>query len=326
MENIWESWRKFRKGKRSAELDEFQYYLERNLYQLYLDLNSGQYRHGGYRKFIVSDNKKREVSVASIRDRVVHRLLYEYLISIYDKTFIPDIWSCRKGKGLTGAIERTQKLLSRYDRSFVWRSDIKKFFDHVDHAVLADFLKNKIGDLKVLWLLNEIINSYEHNFATASRERERESKISRRGIPIGNLTSQIFSNIYLDIFDKFVLQDLKPQTYLRYGDDFIIIHDNKERLIEIRTIAATFLKEKLNLDLHSKNDIIVKAKWGLYFLGTQIFPKGIRLNGRNRKRVFARLNLKNAPSYSGIVKKYGNHKMIRQFNWHILNKINDQNF
>ncbi|MDP3696992.1 MAG: hypothetical protein Q8R55_03060 [Candidatus Taylorbacteria bacterium] len=175
LENIWESWRKFRKGKTiSSELDEFQYYLERNLYQLYLDLNSGQYRHGKYRKFIVSDNKKREVSVAPIRDRVVHRLLYEYLVSIYDKIFIPDVWSCRKGKGLTGAIDRTRQLLARYNRSFVWRSDVKKFFDHVNHAVLADFIKNQIGDLKALQLLNEIINSYEHNFVTANRERERE--------------------------------------------------------------------------------------------------------------------------------------------------------
>ncbi|MDP3696950.1 MAG: reverse transcriptase domain-containing protein [Candidatus Taylorbacteria bacterium] len=174
LENIWESWRKFRKGKTiSVELDEFQYYLERNLYQLYLDLNSGQYRHGGYRKFIVADNKKREVSVASIRDRVVHRLLYEYLVPIYDKTFILDVWSCRKGKGLTGAIERTGQLLARYNRSFVWRSDIKKFFDHVNHAVLASFIENKVTDSKALRLLKEVINSYEYNSAI-ERERERE--------------------------------------------------------------------------------------------------------------------------------------------------------
>ncbi len=177
LENIWKSWQKFRKGKAvSAELDEFQYYLERNLYQLYLDLNSGQYQHGNYRKFIVSDNKKREVSVASIRDRVVHRLLYEYLVSIYDKTFIPDIWSCRKSKGLTGALERTGQLLARYNRSFVWRSDIKKFFDHVNHAILVSFIENKVADLKAVGLLKEVINSYEHeyNSATAERERERE--------------------------------------------------------------------------------------------------------------------------------------------------------
>ena len=168
------------------------------------------------------------------------------------------------------------------------------------------------------------INSYEY-VAITERERERESK-DRHGIPIGNLTSQIFANIYLDTFDKFVTQELKPKAYLRYGDDFIIIQAHKKELIEIKALGSAFLKDRLDLDLHSKNDIIVKARWGLHFLGTQIFPTGIRLNERNRKRVLARLNLKNAPSYSGLVKKYGNHKMIRQFNWRILNTINDRNF
>ncbi|MDP3696951.1 MAG: RNA-directed DNA polymerase [Candidatus Taylorbacteria bacterium] len=150
--------------------------------------------------------------------------------------------------------------------------------------------------------------------------------MSHHGIPIGNLTSQIFANIYLDALDDFVVQELKPQAYLRYGDDFIVIHVNKKELIETRALVIAFLKEKLDLDLHSKNDIIIKAKWGLHFLGTHIFPRGMRLNGRNRKRIFTRLNLKNASSYHGLVKKYGNSKLIRQFNWHVLNKINDRKF
>lgn len=128
------------------------------------------------------------------------------------------------------------------------------------------------------------------------------------------------------MFDKFIVQELKPQGYLRYGDDFIIIHNNREKLVEIRAIAIVFLKDKLDLDLNLKNDIIIKARWGLHFLGTHIFPKGVRLNRRNKKRVFERLNLKNAASYSGLVKKYGNQKFIKQFNWLVLNKINDRNF
>ena len=108
LKNIWGSWRQFRKGKKATdELHEFQYYLEKNLFELCEDLNCAKYRHGNYRKFIVNDNKRREISVAHIRDRVVHRLIYDYLENIYDKTFIYDAWSCRKGKGLLGAIERT---------------------------------------------------------------------------------------------------------------------------------------------------------------------------------------------------------------------------
>ena len=115
LKNIWESWLNFKKGKKEThELHEFQYYLEKNLHELFQDLNFGKYKHGGYKKFIVSDNKRREISVAAIRDRIVHRLIYDYLEKIYDKTFIYDAWSCRKRKGLLGAIERTQKFLKRY--------------------------------------------------------------------------------------------------------------------------------------------------------------------------------------------------------------------
>lgn len=114
LKNIWRSWFAFRKGKRTSnELHDFQYHLEKNLYGLFKDLNQGTYRHGGYRQFTVCDNKRREISVANIRDRVVHRLLYDFLEKIYDKTFIYDAWSCRKNKGLLGAINRTNYFLKR---------------------------------------------------------------------------------------------------------------------------------------------------------------------------------------------------------------------
>ncbi len=156
-------------------MERFTYFLEGNLYQLYIDLNNGQYKHGGYKKFIVTDNKRREIRVASIMDRVVHRLLYEYLTEIYDKTFIFDVWSCRKKKGLLGAIERAQKFLRKYPKSFVWRSDVKKFFDNVNHVTLLKIISLKISDKQAIWILKEIINSYFVPAAT-QRERERESK------------------------------------------------------------------------------------------------------------------------------------------------------
>lgn len=159
--NIWRSWFAFRKGKRStAELHEFQYYLERNIFALFKDLNDGTYRHGGYKKFVVSDNKRREVSVASIRDRIVHRLIYDYLMPIYDKTFIYDAWSCRAGKGLFGAIERAQAFLKTHPRSFVWKGDVKKFFDSVDQKTLLEILSLRIKDKKTYNLIAEIIYSF----------------------------------------------------------------------------------------------------------------------------------------------------------------------
>ena len=176
LENVWKSWFKFRKGKRKTqELDHFQYFLEKNIYELWRDLNNGDYRHGGYQKFIVRDNKRREISVAGIRDRVVHRLLYEYLVGIFDTNFFEDVWSCRKKKGLVGAIERTQEFLKKYPRSFVWRSDVKKFFDHVDHECLKNIIARKITEPNVCNRIGKIIDSYDSlGFHERERERERE--------------------------------------------------------------------------------------------------------------------------------------------------------
>ena len=322
LSNIWRSGYKFRKGKRkTVELEYFQYFLEKNLHELHGELN-GKYRHNGYRKFIVTDSKRREISVASIKDRIVHRLLYEYLVEIYDKTFIFDVWSCRKSKGLLGVIERMQKFLNKYPNSFVWRADIKKFFDNVNHEILIRILALRIFDNTASLLLKEVIGSYQTSGVI--RERERESKTRRRkGIPIGNLTSQIFANIYLNELDRFLKHTIKPQAYLRYGDDFIIISENLRQIKQIREKTIEFLREKLRLEINAKNDIIVKIRWGLNFLGVEIFPGGRRLNKRNWNRARARVNAQNISSYSGLVKQHSKNKKIKEFNWIILEKLSD---
>lgn len=313
LSNLWRCWFQFRQGKKiSSELEYFSYHLEKNLFKLYLDLVTCCYQHGGYRHFTVVDNKRREIAVVSVRDRVVHRLLYEYLVPIYDKTFIFDAWSCRENKGVIGAIERTQFFLRRYSKSFVWRADIERFFDHVDHHILTNILHMKISDNKALWLLAKVIKSH-------SIQSERESNLTaQKGIPIGNLTSQIFANIYLNELDRFVKHTIKPQAYLRYGDDFIVVETSRQKLSHMREGIAHFIKDKLHLDLHSKNDIIIKTKHGLRFLGVDIFPKDRRLNKRNWQRAKSRLNISNSPSYSGLVGKHSNDKKIKQLNWQIL--------
>jgi len=320
--NLWRSWQLFRRGKKSSsDIDQFAYNLESNLLRLWQDLDDGSYRHGGYRKFIVADNKRREISVASVCDRVVHRLLYEYLVKIYDKTFIYDAWSCRKGKGVVGAINRTQNFLLCFKNSFVWRSDIVKFFDNVDTGLLFEILCRKIKEDKALRLLKEVIESFlVQGPAGMQRERERESKGPRRGIPIGNLTSQIFANIYLNEFDRFVKHQLKPQAYLRYGDDFIIINDTKVKVNQVRLEAIKFLFENLKMQTHQKSDIIVACRQGLKFLGTEIFSNGRRLKKRNWHRAISRLNHHNLGSYWGLIKQH-NFKKIKQFNWIVKNYL-----
>ncbi|MFH0820518.1 MAG: reverse transcriptase domain-containing protein [Candidatus Peregrinibacteria bacterium] len=176
LENLWETWLNFRKGKKpTPELYELQYNLERNLFKLHKELNSRMYRHGQYRTFTVCDNKKRVISVAPIRDRIVHRLIYDYLVPIYDRTFIFDAWSCRKGKGLLACIKRAQNFLSAHPRSFVWRADIRKFFDSVNHDTLLAILVRRVHDPKAIWLIREIINSFSTAHRGGQAQRERES-------------------------------------------------------------------------------------------------------------------------------------------------------
>lgn len=323
LKNIWQSWFAFRKGKKATdELHKFQYYLEKNLSELFEDLNSGRYRHGSYRKFIVCDNKRREISVASIRDRVVHHLVYDYLEKIYDKIFIYDAWSCRKGKGLLGAIERTACFLKRSITHththtppshfpHVWKCDIKKFFDSVDQEILLKILSFRIKDSTTLNLLKEIISS----FTTVSG--------NKIGMPIGNLTSQIFANIYLNELDRFVKHELAAKSYLRYGDDFIIVENDLEKLKLFRTQVIDFLRDKLKLAVNPKSDKILKPSHGLKFLGINFWPFGKNLNKRSLNRAQKRLNQNNLSSYSGLIKQHCNRKNQKKFTWLILEKFID---
>jgi RNA-directed DNA polymerase len=176
MRNIWRAWRLFRIGKRkSSDILLFEGDLEANLFSIQRALSTGAYHSGPYRRFIVRDNKTREIVVAEVRDRVVHRLLYEYLVPIFDKVFLYDVWSCRKGKGLLGAIQRTQVLMGRYKHCFVWRGDIKKFFDSVDHEALVRAVSRRVSDSEALALIRTVVESYGF-----TRERERELKCSEK--------------------------------------------------------------------------------------------------------------------------------------------------
>lgn len=305
LKNIYQSWFRYRKSKKpSRDLDHFQYNLDEELRNLHYNLDNGTYKHGDYRKFTVTDNKKREISVASITDRVVHRLFYDYLVEIFDESFEFDAWSCRKGKGLMGAIDRAQQFMKKYKNGFVWRADICKFFDNVNHDVLFQLLKRKIRDEKVLFLLKKIIDSFEVTEGV--------------GMPIGNLTSQIFSNIYLNELDRFIKYKIKCKAYLRYGDDFVIFSRDKDKLSRIKVQAIDFIKNKLKLNLHAKNNLIVETKRGLKFLGVVLYPSGRRLSKRNQNRIKDRISFCNSGSYWGVISQHGNLENIKSFQWDLF--------
>src|SRR3989339_342263 len=161
VQSLHHVWQNFSHGKsRSKDFLVFWYCLENELVSLHNDLKNENYHHGRYRSFMVTDRKRRHIQVASMRDRVVHRLLYEYLVNIFDHTFFYDVWSCRKGKGLLGAIERTQEFFRDHRDQYVWRADIKKFFDHVDHVFLKRMLARKVRDPIAIYVLHNIVDSY----------------------------------------------------------------------------------------------------------------------------------------------------------------------
>ena len=168
--NIWRAWMAFRRGKRpSRDIRAFEQDLEYNLLRLCADLNAGSYEHGGYHHRIVNEKKRRDIAVASVRDRVVHRLLYDYLTPIVDPKLDYDVWSCRQNKGLHKALRRTQHLLHSYSHGWVWRADISKFFDHVEHDVLRACLIRLTSDKSAHQLLDTVISSYIHNGKSVSQ-------------------------------------------------------------------------------------------------------------------------------------------------------------
>ena len=160
----------FRRGKQpSHDIHAFEQSLEYNLLRLCADLNTGRYEHGGYHHRIVNEKKRRDIAVANVRDRVVHRLLYDYLVPLVDPRLDYDVWSCRQGKGLHEALKRTHKLLHDYSHGSVWRADISKFFDHIDHAVLKESLLRFTSDETAHKLLDKVLGSYAHNGEPASQ-------------------------------------------------------------------------------------------------------------------------------------------------------------
>ncbi len=293
IENLFQAWDEFRKGKRKRkDVQIFERNLEDNLFNLHYLLKDKTYRHRKYQSFYVHDPKQRHIHKAQVQDRIVHHLLYKYLYKLFDKSFIFDSYSCRLEKGTHKAIKRLEKFTRIVSRNYTkdcWaiKLDIKKFFASVDHRILINFLKKQIKDQDVLWLLKEIINSFN------------------KGIPLGNLTSQIFANIYMDEVDQFIKHKLKIKYYLRYADDFLVLSNNKDDFNHFINIIEKFLNEKLKLELHPQKIILRKINWGIDFLGYIVLPRYILPRTKTRRRMFKRLKEKrNLENFNQSLQSY----------------------
>ena len=253
------AWGEFADGKQKrADVRQFNRALLHNILNLQNDLSNFAYNHSGYEVFTVSDPKPRVIHKASVRDRLLHQAIYRVLYPAFDATFINDSYSCREEKGTHKAFKQlrryARKVSKNYTRScFAVQMDIRKFFDNIDHQILMALLQKRIADQNLLSLLGQVISSFEHS--------------PGKGMPLGNLTSQLFANIYMDPLDKFVKHKLKARYYLRYADDFLILDSSADELVGYFVEIWRFLEEELKLNLHPNKIGLRKLGQGIDYVG-----------------------------------------------------------
>lgn len=294
LENLFLAWREFKKGKtRKPDVQEFEFNLEENIFQLHQKLKEKTYRHSPYAAFYITDPKLRHIHKACVRDRVLHHAIFRILYSIFDPTFIFDSYSCRLGKGTHRAVKRfkkfTQKLSNNNTRNiFILKCDIKKFFDSVDQAILISLVERIIKDRNLCWLVEVVVKSFK--------------KEPNLGLPIGNVTSQLFANIYLNELDQYVKHKLGVRYYIRYCDDFIILGTDYIELADLTMRMSNFLKDRLKLFLHPSKISIRKYRQGIDFLGYVVRPNCVTLRTKTKRRLLENVDFVNLPSYLGVLK------------------------
>lgn len=290
VENLLLAWKEFVQGKsQKPDVQEFQLRLMDNILSLHRDLKQGAYRHGLYRAFKINDPKPRDIHKASVRDRLVHHALYRILYPFFDRTFIADSYSCRVGKGTHRAMDRFRDFAFRVSRNhtrtcWVLKCDVRKFFASVDHAILQRILATRIPDTAVLALLDTVIDSFP------------------AGLPLGNLTSQLLVNIYMNEFDQFAKHRLKAACYVRYADDFVILSHDRSWLVSLVPCIDRFLTSRLALTLHPNKVSIETFASGVGFLGWVHFPDHRVLRTKTKQRALR--NCEGRKEGDAVVRSY----------------------
>jgi RNA-directed DNA polymerase len=307
LENLLLAWQEFAVEKRyKPDVARFSLKLFENIRALQADLRDGIYQHGGYYRFSICDPKPRVIHKATVRDRLLHHALYRVLYPFFEPGFSSDVYSSLKNKGAHAALYRFSHLYNRVSRNstrtcWVLKCDIAKFFDSIDHAVLKRLLRVRIEDAKLLVLLDAVIASF--------------SVTPGKGLPLGNLTSQLFCNIYLGHFDAFVKHAVRAKEYIRYADDFVVLSDRRAYLESLIPQFADFLQKELTLQLHPRKVSISTVASGVDFLGWVHFPHHRVLRTKTRSRLLR--HAANSPmqatiqSYRGLL-KHGHSKQIEQ--------------
>lgn len=293
-ENLLAAFYKARKGKRrNANVAAFEVHLEHEIMQLLEELQSGTYRPGPYKTFQIYDPKVRMISAAPFRDRVVHHALCNIIEPLFEPTLIYDTYANRKGKGTHAGIIRCQEYLRRYP--YVLKADVQKYFPSIDHEILKSIIARKIKCKPTLALIELIIDNSNPQEARPDYFAGDDLFTSierRKGLPMGNLTSQFFANLYLSPFDHFIKEEMGIKGYVRYVDDFVCFGADKQDLHRLKAEMQRFLAERLRLLLHPKKSQIFPTENGVTFLGQRVFATHRRLARPNVRRFRKRLAIR----------------------------------
>jgi RNA-directed DNA polymerase len=314
-ENLLLAFREFRRGKKhKKDIQEFEYKLMENLVSLHHELKNKSYVHGDYVAFKINDPKPRDIHKATVRDRVLHHGIYRKLSPFYFKVFTSDSYSCQLGKGTHKALQRFEyfhRKVSKNNTKQCWvlKCDIRKFFASVDHDILIRILDERIVDRGIVALLTNIIHSFSSEYIGLAYVHRQDLCI--KGLPLGNLTSQLLVNIYMHEFDMYIKQTLKVKYYIRYADDFVVLSHDREYLENVLKHMSQFLSEKLALELHPHKVSIETLGSAVDFLGWVHFSKHRVLRTASKKRMFRKLNDKNVESYRGLL-LHGNTYKLQQ--------------
>ena len=292
--NIRHAYLKAIRGKRKSKaVLLFSRNLEENVLLIQSQLKNLNPNWGNYKQFIIKEPKERIISAAPFSERVMHHAIMNCIENLFERHFIFHTYACRKGKGSHAAV----KYAFRKAKSHLWfvKLDVRKYFDSIDHEVLKQNLRHLIKDINILVLLDSLIDSYHTE--------------AKKGIPIGNVTSQYFANYYLSCLDHFVLEKLKAPAYARYMDDMLVFAKTKEKALEYEKNIRTFAKDYLKLEL--KPALISKTSYGIPFLGFLIKPKGIYLLQKSKRRVKNRFYAIEKDLFLGLIdeKKAGERAM-----------------
>lgn len=288
--SLYKAFIKCRKNKRNtANALRFEQNLLENLCDLETSLKTKSYRPNRSIAFLSNSPKLREIFAADFRDRVVHHLLVPHLAKVFEPKFIYDVYNNREGKGIHQATKRAKQFAVRHKNGYYLQLDIKSFFYNIDKNILYDKIAKEIKDKDILWLTKIIIdNDVTSNYHFKGDKRKLELlpphktlfKIAKnKGLPIGNLTSQFFANVYMNDFDNFVKRTLKCKCYIRYVDDFVIFWSSLEELKELKITIEEYLFYTLQLELRQDSKCR-PIKDGLDFLGYIIRPNYILTRNR----------------------------------------------